>query len=153
MTARTNANTQRRSAKGRSEAEANAAVRGCGALSLGFRLVIDLIIACHHQKNRTAVLARASFAQRLRIELRHAGVGDDNHDAMEALARARYEADGALVLLPIQSSSRNVGTKNGNTPYRVSLTECECRSAARNTVRQKMAASSHTIAPGTDTGT
>jgi hypothetical protein len=56
-------------------------------------------------------------------------------------------------LLPIQSSIRKVQAKNGNTPYNVSLAEWECLSTALKIVRQNRAASSHTITPGTDTGT
>jgi hypothetical protein len=59
----------------------------------------------------------------------------------------------SLVLLPSQSSIKKVQMKNGNTPYNVSLTEWEWLSTALNTVRQKRAASSHAITPGTDIGT
>jgi hypothetical protein len=54
---------------------------------------------------------------------------------------------------PTQSTIRNVQTKKGNMPYSVSLTECECRSTATNTVAQKSAAKTQTIAPGMDAGT
>ncbi len=58
----------------------------------------------------------------------------------------------ADALLPTQSTSRNVQTKKGNTLYSVSLTECECRSTALKTVRQKINASNHTAVPGKETG-
>jgi hypothetical protein len=67
--------------------------------------------------------------------------------------RFRHVDHFTLALLPIQSSIRKVQTKNGNTPYNVSLAEWECLSTALKTVRQNKPASSHTIAPGTDTGT
>jgi hypothetical protein len=42
--------------------------------------------------------------------------------ALEAL---EDDAQDRRVLRAIQSTSRNVQAKNGNTPYNVSLTECE----------------------------
>jgi len=59
---------------------------------------------------------------------------------------------GRLVLRASQSSRRNVHAKNGNTPYNVSLTECEWRSIARKTLMQKATAARHTTVPATDIG-
>jgi hypothetical protein len=64
--------------------------------------------------------------------------------------RGAYE--GRLVFRAIQSISKNVQAKNGNTPYNVSLTECEWRSIARKTLTQKATAARETTAPAADIG-
>src|SRR5208282_5767031 len=50
------------------------------------------------------------------------------------------QSDRRLVLPAIQSNNRNVQAKNGNTPYSVSLTECDFRSTAKKTRAQKASA-------------
>src|SRR3954451_13672933 len=62
---------------------------------------------------------------------------------------SRYES---LVFRAIHSTSRKVQAKNGKTPYKVSLAECDRRSIARNTFMQKSVAARQTTAPGNDTG-
>jgi len=52
----------------------------------------------------------------------------------------------------IQNRIVKAETKYGKIPYRVSLTECECRSIARKTVTQKKTTQSERIIPITVVG-